>query len=57
VKRYYTVQEAAPLLKLSEKEIYGFLSRGELKGFKRGRRWHISRREIQKRLRKERESF
>ncbi|MEW6622141.1 MAG: helix-turn-helix domain-containing protein [Bacillota bacterium] len=57
MKRYYTVQEAAPLLKLSEKEIYGFLSRGELKGFKRARRWLLSRREIQKRLRKERESF
>lgn len=57
MKKYYTVQEAAPILKLSEKEIYQLLYRGEIKGFKKGHRWLLSRREIQKYLRKQREGF
>lgn len=57
MKKYYTVQEAAPILKLSEKEIYQLLYRSELKGFKKGNRWLLSRREIQKYLRKKKERF
>ncbi|MDO9535167.1 MAG: helix-turn-helix domain-containing protein [Bacillota bacterium] len=51
MKKYYTIREAAPILKLSEKEIYQLLSKGELKGFKRGHRWLLPRREIQNYLR------
>ncbi|MEW5921619.1 MAG: helix-turn-helix domain-containing protein [Bacillota bacterium] len=46
----HSVQEAAPILKLSEKEIYQLLYRGEIKGFKKEHRWLLSRREIQKYL-------
>ena len=52
VKKYFTVAEAALVLKIPHGEIYRLLHQQQLKGFKKSGQWIIPRKEIQKYLRK-----
>lgn len=39
---YYTVEDLTSKLKLSRRTIYNYLSRGELKGIKKGKYWYFT---------------
>jgi len=48
VKRHYTILEAALTVGVPERTVYSLLREGKIKGFKRGGRWIIPRKEVGK---------
>lgn len=48
MEKYYTIKEAAPLIKVSEITLKRWLIAGKIKGSKLGRKWILSESVIEK---------